>query len=61
MGKSKIDWCDYVVNPVVGCTPISAGCKNCYAKRMTDRFEGKEAFTGYRHKELPGFELKKLV
>ena len=48
MGKSKIDWCDYVVNPVVGCTPISAGCKNCYAKRMTDRFEGKEAFEHLR-------------
>lgn len=49
MGKSKIDWCDYVVNPIVGCTPISAGCKNCYAKRMTDRFEGKGVFEHLRY------------
>lgn len=24
-------------NPVTGCTPVSPGCKNCWAKRMHDR------------------------
>lgn len=38
MGKSKIEWCDRVWNPVTGCTPISPGCANCYAKRMSERF-----------------------
>jgi protein gp37 len=28
---SKIEWCDETWNPVVGCSRISAGCKNCYA------------------------------
>jgi len=25
-------------NPVVGCTPVSEGCENCYAEAMTLRF-----------------------
>ena len=41
-GKTKIEWADRVWNPTVGCTPVSAGCANCYAKRMYDRFfQGK--------------------
>lgn len=40
MGKSKIEWCDRTWNPVTGCTPISAGCANCYAKRQAERFAG---------------------
>ncbi len=35
--KSKIPWCDATWNPIVGCTPIAAGCKNCYAKALHDR------------------------
>jgi protein gp37 len=27
-------------NPVTGCTKISAGCKNCYAERMSKRLAG---------------------
>ena len=27
-GKIGVSW-----NPVVGCTPVSAGCANCYAAR----------------------------
>jgi protein gp37 len=38
MGKSKIPWCDSVFNPIVGCRPISEGCKNCYARSMSIRF-----------------------
>lgn len=35
--STKIEWCDETWNPITGCTPISEGCKNCYAKRMTAR------------------------
>jgi protein gp37 len=36
--KSKIEWTDATWNPVTGCSKISAGCKNCYAERMVERF-----------------------
>lgn len=38
---TKIEWCDEVWNPVTGCTPISEGCQNCYAKRMATRLAGR--------------------
>lgn len=41
MGKTKIDWCDYTINPVIGCT---FGCEYCYAKKMNDRFNWVKEF-----------------
>ncbi len=41
MAKTKIEWTEYSWNPVTGCTPISEGCQNCYAKRMTNRLRGR--------------------
>lgn len=41
MKRSKISWTDYSggdLNFVTGCTPISEGCANCYAKRIYQRF-----------------------
>ena len=38
---SKIEWTDATWNPVTGCTKVSAGCKNCYAERVSHRF-GKD-------------------
>lgn len=35
MKKTKIDWCDCTVNPVVGCRN---GCEYCYARKLNDRF-----------------------
>lgn len=35
MNKTKIEWCDATVNPVVGCT---FGCPFCYARRLNQRF-----------------------
>lgn len=38
MNKTKIPWCNYTWNPIVGCSPISAGCANCYAAAISRRF-----------------------
>ena len=35
---TKIPWTEATWNPVVGCTKIAVGCKNCYAERMAKRF-----------------------
>lgn len=37
--KSKIEWTEKTWNPVTGCTKISAGCKNCYAERLSIRLQ----------------------
>jgi len=42
MNKTKIDWCDYTWNPIVGC---AGGCHYCYAKRLNDRFNWLPDFT----------------
>jgi protein gp37 len=34
--KTKIEWADSVWNPTTGCTKVSQGCKNCYAKKVHD-------------------------
>lgn len=34
---SKIEWTNRTWNPLVGCSKISDGCKNCYAIRMAWR------------------------
>ena len=36
---SNIEWTDTTWNPVVGCTPVSPGCLNCYAATMARRLE----------------------
>lgn len=41
MAETRIEWADRVWNPVTGCTPISEGCQNCYAKRMNIRLAGR--------------------
>jgi len=37
--SSTIEWTESTWNPVTGCTKISPGCKNCYAKRMAERLQ----------------------
>ena len=37
MAKTKIDWCDYVWNPVWGCLKYPP-CKYCYARKIAKRF-----------------------
>lgn len=35
--RTGIEWTDATWNPVVGCTKVSQGCKNCYAKTLHDK------------------------
>lgn len=53
MTKSKIAWTEEVWNPVTGCTKISAGCENCYAERMSLRWQRAQPEGKYRN----GFQL----
>ena len=32
---NNIGWCDTTKNPLIGCTPASTGCTNCYAATDT--------------------------
>jgi protein gp37 len=37
--RSSIEWTHATWNPVTGCSPISAGCANCYARRFALRLQ----------------------
>lgn len=57
-GHTEIDWTDATPNPFTWrCTPVSEECDNCYASTLTERWQGKGAFTSgpptlKRHKLL---------
>jgi len=36
---TKIEWCDETINPIVGCTKISEGCRFCFAEKMAWRLK----------------------
>lgn len=38
MKNSEISWCHNTFSPWIGCTQISDGCRNCYAKSIAERF-----------------------
>lgn len=46
---TKIEWIDKTWNPVTGCTPISAGCDHCFAKRMSRRLAGRHGYPEAPH------------
>ena len=52
---SRIEWTEQTWNPTVGCTKISAGCKNCYAETMAKRLKAMGT-PGYEN----GFALQLL-
>src|SRR4030042_1341655 len=45
---SRIEWTNATWNPVTGCSFISEGCANCYARRMANRLEAM-GLTRYRN------------
>ena len=58
--KTKISWADSSFNPWIGCTKVSAGCKNCYAEtldinRFSKTMDGatKENPVGHWGKDAP--------
>ena len=58
MNKTKIEWCDSTINPVVGCP---RGCPYCYARRMNDRFKWVDDFSKpeFKKERLKALESKK--
>lgn len=39
MSKTKIEWTEASWNPITGCTPISEGCRHCYAATFAKRLK----------------------
>lgn len=63
MGKTKIEWCDETINPVVGCT---FGCEYCYAARLNKRFKyiedwGKPQFFPERLEQISKLKKSKNI
>lgn len=62
--KTKIEWTDATWNPITGCTPISPGCKNCYAMRLAKRLKAmgnaryRNGFQVTLHEDLLSMPLK---
>jgi len=45
MNRTKIEWTEHTWNWMHGCTPISEGCRNCYAKRLAEgRLRGRVGY-----------------
>lgn len=55
---SKIEWTQKTWNPIVGCSKVSGGCKNCYAIGMAWRLmhigHSKEKYAGTVEKTANG-------
>lgn len=51
--QSGIEWTDATWNPVTGCTEVSPGCDNCYARVFAERWQG---IPGHPYEQ--GFDLK---
>ena len=45
---TKIEWTDETWNPIIGCSYISYGCRNCYAKQMARRLAGNSKTPQYK-------------
>lgn len=44
---NPIGWCNRTWSPVTGCSPVSDGCKNCWAESMHKRLEAMKQ-SGYK-------------
>lgn len=41
MAETSISWCDFTMNPWLGCTKVSPACDNCYAEDLMDHRYGR--------------------
>ena len=55
MKTTKIEWTEATWNPSIGCSKVTAGCKNCYAEIMAKRLQAM-GMAGYEN----GFGFKIL-
>jgi len=56
MRTTKIEWTEATWNPSIGCSKVTAGCKNCYAEVMARRLQamGVPGYEdGFKFKFLP--------
>jgi protein gp37 len=56
MKTTKIEWTEATWNPSIGCSKVTAGCKNCYAEVMARRLQamGVSCYEeGFKFKTLP--------
>jgi protein gp37 len=56
MKTTKIEWTEATWNPSIGCSKVTAGCKNCYAEVMARRLQamGVSCYEdGFKFKVLP--------
>ncbi len=45
MNRTKIEWTGWTWSPITGCTPVSKGCDNCYARQMANgRLKGRHGY-----------------
>ena len=49
MSKTRIEWSEFVWNPITGCTPCSPGCTHCFAERMARRLAGRYGYPKAPH------------
>lgn len=64
MNKTSIEWTESTWNPITGCTEISTGCLNCYARKMSKRLQAmgnpryKNGFNVTVHEDIFAMPLK---
>lgn len=58
--RSKIEWTDYTFNPWIGCTEVSPGCDNCYAREMAKHRGWARWGNHPRHRTAPSTWKKPL-
>lgn len=51
--RTRIEWADSTWNPMTGCSEVSPGCENCYARTTAERFRGVKG-----HYFERGFDLQ---
>ncbi|MDR1524907.1 MAG: phage Gp37/Gp68 family protein [Tannerella sp.] len=64
MKITKIEWTEATWNPAIGCTKVTAGCKNCYAETMARRLQAigvKGYENGFEFTVLPDRFLQPLA